>query len=57
MRQIVELDFKLPLRPVRLVAAVRQNHGFRYGFQFLDPDDPTLHTIRESCCLLHKIDS
>lgn len=54
--QIVELAFKLPLRPVRIVAAVRQHHGFRYGFQFVEPDDSTLHTIRESCCLLEKLD-
>jgi signal transduction histidine kinase/CheY-like chemotaxis protein len=54
--QIVELDFKLPIRRVRVVAAVRQNHGFRYGFQFVEPDDAMLHTIRESCCLLEQID-
>jgi PAS domain S-box-containing protein len=54
--QVVELDFKLPIRRVRLIAAVRQNHGFRYGFQFVEPDDATLHTIRESCCLLGQID-
>ena len=55
--QIVGLDFKLPIRRVRLVASVRHNHEFRYGFQFVAPDDATLHTIRESCRLLGEIGS
>jgi CheY-like chemotaxis protein len=55
--EIVEVDFKLPVRRMRLVATVRQNHGFRYGFEFVEPDDANLHTIRESCRLLEQIDS
>ena len=55
--ETVELDFKLPIRPMRLVAAVRQNHHFRYGFEFVEPEGVTLQTIRESCRLLEQIDS
>jgi hypothetical protein len=55
--QIVGLDFKLPIRRIRLVATVRQNNEFRYGFQFVEPDFASLHTIRESCCLLEQIES
>jgi hypothetical protein len=55
--EIVELDFKLPVRRIRLFATVHQNHEFRYGFQFVEPDDTTLDTIRGSCRLLEQIDS
>jgi two-component system, cell cycle sensor histidine kinase and response regulator CckA len=55
--ETVELDFRLPIRHLKVVAVVRQNHHFRYGFQFVEPDGATVRTIRESCSLLEKIDS
>jgi hypothetical protein len=39
-----------------LSAAVRQNQAFRYGFEFVKPDDATLRTIRESSRLLEKLE-
>jgi CheY-like chemotaxis protein len=54
--EIVELSFDLPTQHMRLSAAVRQNHAFRYGFEFVKPDDATLRTIRESSRLLEKLE-
>ncbi|MDQ1389697.1 MAG: hypothetical protein QOF56_3151 [Acidobacteriaceae bacterium] len=33
--EMVELEFILPLGPVRVYAVVRQRNAFRYGFQFV----------------------
>jgi CheY-like chemotaxis protein len=54
--EIVELSFDLPIQHMRLSAAVRQNHEFRYGFEFVKPDDATLRTIKESSRLLDKLE-
>lgn len=54
--EIVELRFDLPIQHMRLSAAVRQNHEFRYGFEFVKPDDVTLRTIRESIRILEKLE-
>jgi hypothetical protein len=54
--EIVELSFDLPTQHMRLSAAVRQNHEFRYGFEFVKPDDATLRTIKESSRLLDKLE-
>jgi two-component system cell cycle sensor histidine kinase/response regulator CckA len=53
--EIVELDFQLPILRVRVVASVREHYRLRYGFEFVEPDDATLRTIRESCALLEKL--
>ncbi len=55
--EVVDLDFKLPIRRVRVVAVVRESYKFRYGFEFVKPDEATLRTIRESCALLEQVDS
>ncbi len=34
--ELVDLEFRLPLGPVYLLAVVRQRNAFRYGFEFLD---------------------
>jgi predicted transport protein len=36
--EVVELEFTLPLGPVRVYAMVRQRSAFRYGFQFVQSD-------------------
>ena len=35
--EVVQLEFKLPLGEVAILALVRQRQAFRYGFQFLEP--------------------
>src|ERR1700683_5473648 len=34
--EFVDLQFTLPLGPVRVYATVRQRNAFRYGFQFVE---------------------
>jgi len=54
--EAVELEFNLPLGPLRVSAVVRQKRAARYGFKFVGaPDGAMLRKIRESCCLLRRI--
>jgi hypothetical protein len=38
LHEVVELEFTLPLGPVKVYAMVRQRNAFRYGFQFVETD-------------------
>jgi PilZ domain len=42
---LVELNFALPLGPVKVLALVRQQNAFRYGFQFMEENQ----IIRSTC--------
>ena len=46
--EVVELDFYLPLGPVKIYAVVRQRNAFRYGFQFVESS--AAHEIIQSTC-------
>lgn len=51
--EVVELDVKLRIRRVDILATVRNRNAFRQGFQFVEPN-PALYLIRENCCLLER---
>ena len=46
--EVVELDFYLPLGPIKIYAVVRQRNAFRYGFQFVESS--AAHEIVQSTC-------
>ena len=46
--EVVELDFYLPLGPIKIYAVVRQRNAFRYGFQFVESS--AAHEIIQSTC-------
>ena len=48
VKEMVELEFLLPLGPVRIFAVVRQRNAFRYGFQFVQSDS-TKEVIQATC--------
>lgn len=54
--EVVELEPKLRIGWVNVLAAVRDRKAFRHGFQFVEPNS-SLHLIRENCCLLERIRS
>jgi PilZ domain len=52
--EVVQLAPQFNIGPVNVPATVRNRNGFRYGFQFVEPN-PAQHLIRENCCLLERI--
>jgi len=46
--EVVELDFTLPLGPVKIYAMVRQRSAFRYGFQFIELN--AAHEVIQATC-------
>jgi predicted transport protein len=46
--EVVELEFTLPLGPVRVYAMVRQRSAFRYGFQFVQSESAE-EIIKATC--------
>jgi len=48
MGEVVELDFTLPLGPVKIYAMVRQQNAFRYGLQFVE-SNAAQAVIRATC--------
>jgi hypothetical protein len=46
--EVVELDFELPLGLVSVRAVVRERNAFRYGFQFVQPNDAN-QLIADAC--------
>jgi predicted transport protein len=46
--EVVELDFILPLGPVKIYAMVRQRNAFRYGFQFAELN--AAHAVVQATC-------
>lgn len=44
--EFVELNFTLPLGPVKILAVVRQRSAFRYGFQFTEENKIVQSTCR-----------
>lgn len=49
--EIVEMEFTLPLGPVRTYAIVRQRNAFRYGFQFIKSHEAD-EVIHRTCSQL-----
>ena len=46
--EVVQLEFTLPLGQVEVAALVRQQHAFRYGFQFVE-QGPVRELIARTC--------
>lgn len=46
--EVVELDFTLPIGPVRVYAVVRQKSAFRHSFQFIESDS-IKEVIQRTC--------
>jgi len=46
--EVVRLEFTLPAGEVEIMAMVRQETAFRYGFQFLDESEAK-DVIRRTC--------
>jgi hypothetical protein len=56
--ELVELDFILPLGPVKILAVVRQRNAFRYGFQFTEENrivQTTCHRLAMERSLLGEL--
>ena len=46
--EVVELDFTLPIGPVRVYAVVRQKSASRHSFQFIESDS-IKEVIQRTC--------
>lgn len=61
LNEVVELEFELPLGPVRVYAMVRQRRAFRYGFQFVESESagkiiqPTCRQLAAEQALLGEL--
>lgn len=48
--ETVQMEFTLPLGPVKVLAMVRQRNAFRYGFEFVEASySPELKIVRRTC--------
>ncbi len=54
--EVIQLEFKLPNRRMKLLAFVRNRTAFRYGFEFVRPNGAE-EALRSACALLPRSDA